>query len=342
MAVHAPFRFAPIADKVYFPGWGNLVTHDIPFKDGLSGQIVIEIEAMTPLLVGGPRRKAQKAQEGEVWPFQLHDGKYAIPGSSIQGMVRGVLEIAAFGRLGPFVLDRRLGMRDIKSKTGIEFYESRMATKNGGVVTQHAQAGWLIKGHDGPHIVHCEYARIDFGELKLLKGGPSSDPVNILGSRNDAGVRYCWFLGASGSLGALDRTVQLDPRQLYWHANHSVQICCQRAFVAAAAGRNSVAGTIVFTGKPQDGTAAGDKKLEFVFHTPDRRSAAAMTTRFAVSADVWRDFELIHSAQPGREEASPTSSPSGRPSSAPISNSGPPRHDWRFTSAPAVRFTCAP
>ena len=50
MTVHAPFRFAPINRWVHFPAWADLVSHDVPFKDGLSGEIDLEIRAETPLL----------------------------------------------------------------------------------------------------------------------------------------------------------------------------------------------------------------------------------------------------------------------------------------------------
>ena len=145
MTVHAPFRFAPINGEVYFPKWGPLVSHDVPFKDGMSGEVTIEIEAKTPLLVGGIRRKAQPGREGEVWPFKAADGTYAIPGSTLQGMTRSILEVAALGRLGPFVYDRGIGFRDLRPGTGHRFYQSRMATKAGGpspqLVTQHVKAG---------------------------------------------------------------------------------------------------------------------------------------------------------------------------------------------------------
>ena len=34
MIINAPYNFAPLADQVYLPAWGDQVTHDIPFRDG--------------------------------------------------------------------------------------------------------------------------------------------------------------------------------------------------------------------------------------------------------------------------------------------------------------------
>ncbi len=76
-------------------------------KTAFSGEIALEITAETLLLVGGLRRKPSDEQPGHVWPFetihpQTGQSCYAITGSSLQGMIRGLLEIVAFGRLGPF------------------------------------------------------------------------------------------------------------------------------------------------------------------------------------------------------------------------------------------------
>src|SRR5688500_2374848 len=125
MSVFAPFRFAPIHRWVYLPEWGPLVSHDVPFKDGLSGEIELEIRAETPLLVGGPRRKPTEKSEGEVWPYQLPDGRFAIPPSSLQGMIRSILEIATFGRLGPWIDDRRYGIRDL-TPPAEPYYQGRL------------------------------------------------------------------------------------------------------------------------------------------------------------------------------------------------------------------------
>ena len=113
MPVTAPFRFARINRWIYEPAWAHLVSHDVPFADGLSGEAEVEITAKSSILVGGDRRKATGNREGKVRPFQLPDDKYAIPGSALQGMVRAILEVAGFGRLGPRVADQKFGFRGL-------------------------------------------------------------------------------------------------------------------------------------------------------------------------------------------------------------------------------------
>lgn len=299
MAVTAPFRFAPINRRVWFPSWGRLVTHDVPFKDGMSGEIPIEITAETPLLVGGPRRKpGQNNQPGEVWPVETIDRdanrRYAIPGASLQGLVRSILEIAAFGRLGPYVEDRRFGIRDISdTDTAREYYRNRMINR--------IKSGWLTKTGKGRVIVPCGLARIDFKELCRLKGEPAPTGSHILLSRSDvwsadpterARSRYGWFLSPGNQYDDLNRKLFLEPRTPH-----------PRAFVQGKG--NAIDGTIVLTGKPNSGTGPRLKSLEFVFHSPNRPGALAqaeLSTTREVGDDVWDDFELIHFAQPGRPE----------------------------------------
>jgi CRISPR-associated protein (TIGR03986 family) len=304
MTVHAPFRFAPVAEQVYFPAWGPLVAHDVPFKDGLCGEIALEIEAKTPLLVGGARRKASENQAGEVRPFQLADDAYAIPSSSVQGMIRSVLEIAAFGRLGPFVFDRRMAMRDLKSRTGREHYQSKMVevSAGGNRVTPKAKAGWLRKAETGVEIRGCEMARIGIPDLRQLRGAVGGGPGDPLALKSNADERYRWFLHGGGTL---DRVVYLEPTDWHPHAQHTahpVEIWYARAFVNSRPRRARVDATIVLTGKPQDDLGPGHKKLEFVFHTPSRNAASTSSFRYSVAPDLWRDFLLIHEAQPGRPE----------------------------------------
>jgi len=52
--VKAPYNFVPLNEKVFFPDWADLVSHDIPFKNGLSGKIELEITAETPIFIRKP------------------------------------------------------------------------------------------------------------------------------------------------------------------------------------------------------------------------------------------------------------------------------------------------
>lgn len=126
MPVRAPYAFVPLSDKVFFPDWADLVSHDVPFKDGWCGEVEIEINTVTPLVVGAERNRLSNGG-GDVRPFCLPGGPYAIPGSSLQGMIRNVLEIATFGRIGPFMDKRELRMPNNKKSDTCRFLEKRLA-----------------------------------------------------------------------------------------------------------------------------------------------------------------------------------------------------------------------
>jgi CRISPR-associated protein (TIGR03986 family) len=298
MAVTAPFQFARIPRAVWFPEWGPLVSHDVPFKDGYSGTIDIEIAAMTPLLIGGPRRKATDAKPGEVWPVQLPDGTYAIPGSSLQGMIRNILEIACFGKLGPWVDQRRFGIRDISgTPTGVAAYASRMTGKVAGVITPKTHSGWLQKSSDGKiTITPCQHARIDSTNIGVLANGAAAGNLQAqLTAATNAKERYDAFLNT------LPRTrpnkarlqVRVDVQAPTDAAHSCGPIWYTHCTAPALPATRSQPGQLVFTGKPSKGDGSRKKHFEFVFY--NKPGAVSIL----INDDIWRDFKLSHSPPKG-------------------------------------------
>ena len=130
--VHAPYHFAPLSSWVYMPEWAHLLSHDHPFEDSLSGVIEYELTNKTPLLVGGEQLRADNQPSKILWSRDP-DGKPVIPGSSVKGMLRSVLEIASFAKFS-MVDDHHFGFRDISNS------DSRYAQK---VLDSETQAYWL-------------------------------------------------------------------------------------------------------------------------------------------------------------------------------------------------------
>ncbi|WP_406041893.1 TIGR03986 family CRISPR-associated RAMP protein [Succinimonas sp.] len=97
-----PYDFVPVSSWVFSPDWAKDVTHDVPFRDGLSGRIDYEIRNFSPLCVGHntvtKRNSKNESVKTLVWE---HDGtgKQVIPGSSVKGMLRTALEIASFSKM---------------------------------------------------------------------------------------------------------------------------------------------------------------------------------------------------------------------------------------------------
>lgn len=145
MPAKAPYNFVPAPEwnEVFKPEWAEQVSHDLPFSDGESGEIEIEIEAETPIFI-----RSGKEPKGEIqhFPSFMQDGekKYYIPGSSIKGMVRNVLEIMSRSMLNPeFVADDRFFYRDLRNGS---YYKNRFST-------ERVKAGWLSIDHDGKWVI---------------------------------------------------------------------------------------------------------------------------------------------------------------------------------------------
>lgn len=123
--IRAPFNFVPLSKDVFFPEWANQISQDIPFSDGVSGTIDLEITAESPIFIrNGHSKKDAEANKGkgnEEYNSFSHiigpDGKpiYFIPATTIKGEVRTLLEIMSFSKM---TVDRSamFARRDLNDK----------------------------------------------------------------------------------------------------------------------------------------------------------------------------------------------------------------------------------
>ncbi len=91
----APYNFVPFSDKVL---WAEDSEKDYCAieKDGLTGEISYDFTAETPILVSGTK-KGNKENNNEPREFYRNtQGKYAVPGSSLRGMIRHNMQILGF------------------------------------------------------------------------------------------------------------------------------------------------------------------------------------------------------------------------------------------------------
>lgn len=130
--IHAPYHFVPLSSWIYMPEWAHLVSHDHPFEQGLSGIINVELHNLTPLLVGGETRRNDNTPAQVCWARDP-DGKPLIPGTSLKGMLRNVLEIATFGKFDR-IDDHRFGYRDISNS------DTRYSQT---IMDSQVQAAWI-------------------------------------------------------------------------------------------------------------------------------------------------------------------------------------------------------
>lgn len=89
----APYNFVPFDASAVIPAFDD--------EKGIwSGKIVCKLQALTPLLVAGERDKTDENVSGECRFMQVN-GQNVIPGTSIKGMLRSLIQIMSFSKMLP-------------------------------------------------------------------------------------------------------------------------------------------------------------------------------------------------------------------------------------------------
>ncbi|CAM2011601.1 TIGR03986 family type III CRISPR-associated RAMP protein [Acanthopleuribacter pedis] len=275
--VHAPYNFVPLSAFIYQPDWAPAVCRDRPFRDGLNGSLRLRLECHTPLLVGGRQEPVPGQAYSMVTPYLDHDGRPAIPGSSLKGMIRNLMRIASFGKMNE-VDDRWLSIRDL-TNAAADIYRRRMTNPN---LTPKVKAGYLKPVVDGDgfawELTPCQFLRVEHKDLLDLaerRGVP--DPIELR-DRQGAVAKYERWLPAS-----LETTFskRREPRQ------RSKQTTQEHEKAHDLDG-GGISGRLVFTGQPNDArrNQRKTKHLEFVFYEPGKP--------LIVDERVMRAFLHIH------------------------------------------------
>jgi len=141
--ITAPYNFVPLNDKIFYPPWASEGTlkniHDVPFEDGESGTIELEITAKSPIFIKDSKNPS------EFCHFINENGgkEYYIPATSLKGMIRNVLEIMSFSSMN-FVDDKKYSMRDLNNSD----YKNN--------VIKDIKCGWLYKEGNEFKIRECD------------------------------------------------------------------------------------------------------------------------------------------------------------------------------------------
>lgn len=154
--VHAPYHFVPLSKWVYMPDWAHLVSHDVPFKDGISGVIEYTLTNHTPLCVGD-----EKDGQNTLRFARNPSGKPVVPGSSLKGMIRNVLDIASFGKFNQ-VDDFKLSYRDISSKSAYLDLISKHKPVAGWIKYNSQKGLWTF--------TQCKVAKLHHDEISKQLG----------------------------------------------------------------------------------------------------------------------------------------------------------------------------
>lgn len=280
--VTSPYNFvpAPTEDQVFKPEWANQVSQDIPFEDGESGEIEIQLTAETPIFIRNGYKKPQESEKPteEFSHFFDKNGKkqFFIPATSLKGMFRNVLEIMSFSRLNKnLVNDHRYAFRDLSSSTNQYMNRYKEFKINGGWLKQDNDGSWKIE--------KCEnLAHVDHNELLDNLGIPFRSEFLDKQPKNKT-AQYKYEHEKVRAAGGLTQTFSTYTEKLFGNVEITM----------AKYDSTGKKGKLVFTGQPgkrmePEGRKASGKIREFVFFDSNN------PTIIKVSEDHQKDFKFIY------------------------------------------------
>jgi len=307
MQIDSAYNFVPLSRHVVQPDWQDRVSHDLPLAEGLCAELEVELQAHTPLLVGGVQQPASNDQPGQVGFYLLPDGRPAIPGSSLRGMLRNVLEIATCARMAPVMDDRALSLRDLSSssndyvRTLVDGAGLRDRSRG---ARPRARSGWLWFDGEQWRLEVAECSRVEQDLIKRHFGLRDDKWPSYA----DTETRRRWRLAAGQKRKCLIEATERNPavamlRDGHLHVRFSLrpQVVHQhrdkwlayRKVERFGAMRDTesdlVEGVLVCTGQPGPG-----KHMEFVFSPFSRHSDSLV-----VPDDVMAEFHQVHDAPDG-------------------------------------------
>jgi CRISPR-associated protein (TIGR03986 family) len=198
----APYNFVPLPKQVFIVEDGIEVngTKICPWKkndqfvDGTrSGWIDLTITTLTPLFIRGSEIK-----KGMVWdkrdvrlrsePFTSPDGRPMIPGPSIRGMIRTLVEVLSFSKI-TLVTDQKPFFRSLAADRIGKAYRNRMIRGN-----HKPDGGYIMRSGNRYTIVPAkEVLRVHRDLLnKLDLNIPSKPHPNYLPDW-EGQHKQCWF-----------------------------------------------------------------------------------------------------------------------------------------------------
>lgn len=262
MTIQAPYRFVPLSSLVVLPEWAEQVSLDKPFKDGICGELDITITTHGKVCVGGEQTAATEHQAGKVHFYKTPNGTPAIPGSSLKGMLRNVLEISTFSRFKQ-VEDQKLGVRDISESNN--FYAQA-------IVSNKIESGWLKFENNQWVLYPCSFARVHQKDIVSYFNLSYQDWTML----KTVQERYR-RLGVCPSVHYYDKGDKKYNKVLAYMKRDG-----------------NLAGSLVMTGQPgsfykenNPSQPTSAKKYEFIFHMPKQQS-------INIPHQVMSGFRQIH------------------------------------------------
>lgn len=181
-AATSPYNFVPLNMSVV-PA-DPLPTHDMFYPDRFTGYIDCEITTLTPLYIRDGLtieeylHQSKLQEKGKKWDksdFFSPADKIRIPGSSIRGMVRNLVEIVSWSKFG-FFEDKNLYYRSFADVSSLrdEYKKFMNPTDQSGGSTYKMSAGYLVQEGYRHYIYPAEklegkqFANIPIKDVKII------------------------------------------------------------------------------------------------------------------------------------------------------------------------------
>lgn len=279
--IKAPFNFVPLSDEVVFPEWADKISQDIPFSDGISGSVCVNIKALTPIFVRNGHVQDVDKHSDEFMSFnKTSDGTYFIPATSFKGELRFLLEIASFGKMQR-IDNKRYSIRDVNNRQYRDSfpYES-------------VHCGWMTIQEDG------EIEITDNGIPYRISHKTLDDQLN---------TNFCTLFESGVKIKDSNRTAEYKYRncssEIYTaiYRFSEYKLYPNSAAVDKRVGvrfnaEGEVKGKIVFTGQPgnrkerKGDVPASGKFFEFVFKEIEHPTVY----KLHYDSELFKDFEFIY------------------------------------------------
>lgn len=281
MIIKSPFNFIQVSNRVVFPDWAYKISQDVPFSDGVSGIIKLTITAESPIYIKNGQQHKDKDNENTDYSFS-HVGTakgnlYFIPGTSIKGEVRNVMEIMSYGKM---CVDERaqFARRDLNNEDVYPLLKKQ----------RQEHCGWLRLKDEGYEIEDCgRFWRISHDEIDRFLGSPV---MRRNFSEAIAGTLKDEHKTATFKYSLIDDESLLEGRTFEEIGKNK-----QDDKLVEYSTGGDLRGTIVFTGQPSSwkeprGPKAG-KYYEFVFPEKVRGTRSISEEDFEHYAFIYRDSE---------------------------------------------------
>lgn len=144
--VGAPYNFVSLPDQVC-PYQDKIPAHNVIDPLKYTGEITYQIEAETPISIdSGIGKDLQDTEENAKKRFYKNkEGKYAIPGSTIRGLVRSNVQILSNSSAADDIEDYRIMYRDVAGGINKERYDTILGNEKDGTKLEKVEAGYLRK-----------------------------------------------------------------------------------------------------------------------------------------------------------------------------------------------------